>query len=189
MSETSWQPFGTRHVTDKSATPKKFVSQPHQTRITPPRDPAVSLARLFDLASRYLHTAGFAGGLYPAQWTTLRYLADAPELSRTAAHIARFQQIAIGPVSRTVRTLIAKGLVAKAGQGAHHRSELLALTRDGVKVLECDPLQPVIAILRSLPQGEDEKLAELLLKIIASLNSASETETMFIMRTREISNI
>lgn len=144
-----------------------------KAKTPPPRDPSASLAKLFELTSRSLHSAGFVKGLYPAQWTTMRYLADAPELSRTAAHVARFQQIAIGPVSRTIRTLIAKGLVAKAGQGAHHRSDLLALTPEGLKMLESDPLQPVITILRSLPEGEHEKLAELLLKIISSLNSPS----------------
>lgn len=158
-------------MTDKPVRRPKPAVRSRPAEKAPPRDPAVSLARLFDLTSRYLYTAGFAEGLYPAQWTTMRYLADASELSRTAAHIARFQQIAIGPVSRTVRTLIGKGLVAKAGKGAHHRSELLALTPDGLKMLENDPLQPVIAILRSLPQGEDEKIAELLLNIISALNS------------------
>jgi len=161
-------------VNDKSARPTKHAVRQHPAEKVPPRDPAVSLARLFDLTSRYLHSAGFAEGLYPAQWTTMRYLADAPELSRTAAHIARFQQIAIGPVTRTVRTLISKGLVTKAGQGAHHRSELLALTRDGLKMLEHDPLRPVIAILQTLPQGEDERIAEILLQIISSLNTTSK---------------
>ncbi len=146
------------------------------------RDPAVSLAKLFELTSRSIHSSGFVRGLYPAQWTTLRYLADAPEMSRTAAHVARFQQIAIGPVTRTIRTLIAKGLVAKAGQGAHHRSELLALTAEGVQMLANDPLQPVISVLRALPEGEHEKLAELLLKIIAGLNTASATTEEIILQ-------
>lgn len=159
---------------DKPAKRAKTVSQPQRTMAPPPRDSVVSLARLFELMSRSLHSAGFVNGLFPAQWTTLRYLADAPELSRTSAHVARFQQIAIGPVSRTVRTLIDKGLVAKAGQGAHHRSELLALTPDGLKMLENDPLRRVVTILRSLPEEEHERLAEILVNIISGLHSLRE---------------
>ncbi len=146
------------------------------------RDPAVSLAKTVRAHVALYSLLRLCQGTLPAQWTTLRYLADAPEMSRTAAHIARFQQIALGPVTRTIRTLIAKGLVAKAGQGAHHRSELLALTAKGVQMLANDPLQPIISVLRSLPEGEHEKLAELLLKIIACLNTASATTEDIVLR-------
>lgn len=119
-----------------------------------------------------VHSAGYVNGPFPAQWATLRYLADAPELARTAAHLARFQQIAIGPVSRTARTFIAKRLVTKTGQGTRHRSELLALTAEGVAMLAHDPLQRVAAILGTLPAEVHRQHAEILVKITASLHSA-----------------
>lgn len=157
---------------------KLASSTPNPRKGTPAavRDSATSLARLFELASRSLHSAGFANGLFPAQWTTLRYLANAPELARTAAHLARFQQMAIGPVSRTVRTLIAKGLVTKAGQGTHHRSELLALTAEGLKLLEHDPLRRVTATLKALPAEEHARLAEIMIRITASLHSTDAVD-------------
>jgi len=163
-------------MTAKEPRPARRPRRSRQATSDSPQDPVSSLARLFELASRSLHSAGFANGLFPAQWTTLRYLADAPELARTSAHLARFQQIAIGPVSRTVRTLIAKGLVTKAGQGTHHRSELLALTPDGMAMLAHDPLRRVAAILENLTAEEHRQLGEILVRITASLHSAEGDE-------------
>lgn len=130
---------------------------------------ATSLARLFELASRSLHSAGYAEDLFPAQWTTLRYIASAPELARTATDLARFQQIAIGPVTRTIRTLIAKGLLQKAGKGTHHRSELLALTPAGISLIQKDPLRQIDAVFLTLSQDERETIGTTLARITAIL--------------------
>lgn len=136
------------------------------------RPPLASpLSRLFELASRSLHSAGHSHGLFPAQWTTLRYLADAPASARTSSALARFQQMAIGPVTRTVRTLIAKHLVAKAGAGVHHRSELLELTPTGRDLLALDPLARLDDLFARLSLDEREKLAELFGRIVAALNN------------------
>ncbi len=130
-----------------------------------------ALTRLFELAARSLHSAGHSGGLYPAQWTALRYLAQARPTDRTSAALARFQQMAAGPVTRTVRTLIAKGLVAKAGSAGHHRSERLDVTGQGRSLLEQDPLLHVDAVLAKLPEPQAKALAGVLAQIAASLQA------------------
>lgn len=139
-------------------------------------DPALALTRLFELAARSLHSAGYSQGLFPAQWTTLRYLAYAPKMARTATDLARFQQIAIGPVTRTIRTLITKGLVAKAGTGPHHRSALLALTPEGVAMLAHDPLKRVNDIFRRLTPADRETVADMLGAIAFALHNGEATD-------------
>lgn len=137
--------------------------------MSPQPPTATALARLFELAARSLHSAGHAHGLYPAQWTALRYLAIAEPNDRTSSAIARFQQIAIGPVTRTVRTLIAKGFVVKAGQANHHRSERLDVTDAGYALLAKDPLKSIDGPLETLSPQDKAEFARLLGAIIANL--------------------
>jgi DNA-binding MarR family transcriptional regulator len=129
----------------------------------------IALSRLFELAARALHSAGHAQGLYPAQWTALRYLADAEPSARTSSALARFQQIAIGPVTRTVRTLIAKGYVVKAGPAGHHRSDRLDLTEAGYALLPLDPLRQIDTALEALTADQKVEVARLLNDIISRL--------------------
>ena len=133
-----------------------------------------ALARLFELAARSLHSAGHSDGLYPAQWTALRYLAAARPSERTAAALARFQQMAAGPVTRTVRTLLEKQLVAKAGSAGHHRSERLDVTAKGRELLRNDPLLRLDAVLSALPEAQSKALAAILAQTIASLRPEQE---------------
>ncbi len=133
-----------------------------------------AITRLFELAARSLHSAGFAGGLYPAQWTALRYLAQAAPAERTAAKLARFQQMAVGPVTRTVRTLIAKGLLIEAGSAGHHRSKRLDLTPEGITLLQDDPLLAVDAELSKLSTQEGRALSTILVRIISHLQASHD---------------
>lgn len=136
----------------------------------------LSLTRLFELSARSLHSAGHSHGLYPAQWSALRYLSSASANERTSSALARFQQLAVGPVTRTIRTLIAKGLVRKAGMGVHHRSELLEVTETGRQLLQQDPLQLVDRAMRELDQGEARQLAAILGQIITTLSHDTDED-------------
>lgn len=144
--------------------------------MSPQPPTATALARLFELAARSLHSAGHAHGLYPAQWTALRYLAIAEPNDRTSSAIARFQQIAIGPVTRTVRTLIAKGFVVKAGQANHHRSERLEITAAGYTLLAMDPLKHIDGPLETLSPEHKTEFARLLGEIVAKLQVHASNE-------------
>lgn len=142
----------------------KKSAEAEPTRLEP-------ITRLFELAGRALHSAGHSHGLYPAQWTALRYLATAAPEQRTSSALARFQQMAVGPITRSVRRLITKGLVVKAGSAGHHRSERLDLTPQGIALLREDPLLEVDGNLRSLSREEVVTLANLLGRIISTLHA------------------
>jgi len=130
-----------------------------------------AMTRLFELAARSLHSAGHADGLYPAQWTALRYLAAASPAERTASKLARFQQMAAGPVNRTVRTLVAKGLVVEAGMAGHHRSKQLDLTDEGRALIARDPLRAVDAEFADMPERDARIVAAALGRIISALHT------------------
>ena len=128
---------------------------------------ASALAERLELVARMLHSRGYAEDLYPAQWVALRYFARAPEQRRTASDLARFQGLANGPVSRTVRTLIGKGLLAKAEVQPRGRAEALDLTPAGRKMLETDPtleLETALAALSEADQDATARALELVLR-------------------------
>lgn len=123
---------------------------------------ASALAELLELVARMLHSRGYAEDLFPAQWMALRYFAKAPAGRRTASDLARFQGLANGPVSRTVRTLIQKGFIAKAEIQPRGRAEVLDLTAAGRKVLESDPTFELQNALADLDESDQEAMARAL---------------------------
>jgi DNA-binding MarR family transcriptional regulator len=129
-----------------------------------------ALAELLELTARILHSRGHAEDLFPAQWAALRYFSRAPINQRTASELARFQGLANGPVSRTVRTLVQKGLLAKAAEQPKGRAELLELTPAGRTMLERDPSRAVEAIISELGTSEQECFARSLELIVSRLS-------------------
>jgi DNA-binding MarR family transcriptional regulator len=118
-----------------------------------------------------LHSRGYAADLFPAQWAALRYFSRAPVNLRTASELARFQGLANGPVSRTVRTLVQKGLLAKAAEQPKGRAELLELTDAGRAMLEQDPTQAVEVAISELAPSEQDCFARSLELIVRRLSS------------------
>ncbi|MBP0438520.1 MarR family winged helix-turn-helix transcriptional regulator [Tianweitania sediminis] len=125
-----------------------------------------SLAERLELACRAMHSIGYAEGLYPAQWTALRYFARAEDGARTASSLARFQGLANGPVSRTVRTLIQKELVRKSDLQPLGRAEHLELTENGAAYLARDPLARVLVALDRLDESERRALSTALNSVL-----------------------
>ncbi len=56
----------------------------------------------------------------------------------------------LGPVARTVRTLVEKGLLTRVANPANRRADLLELTQEGHAVLEGDPRRSLVARLSVL---------------------------------------
>lgn len=129
---------------------------------------ATALAELLELVARMLHSRGYAEDLFPAQWMALRYFAKATPERRTASDLARFQGLANGPVSRTVRTLIQKGLLAKADVQPKGRAEVLELTEAGRRVLQSDPTLGLERTVASLDDADREAMARGLETILKS---------------------
>jgi DNA-binding MarR family transcriptional regulator len=119
-----------------------------------------ALASLHEQVARRIHSQGYAADLFPAQWAAIRYLDAAPPQFRTAIDLARFQGLASGAVARTVRTLISKGLLVKAGTIGRGRAEQLDLTDKGLELLAGDPLREVAQALEALSRNERESLAQ-----------------------------
>ncbi len=117
------------------------------------------LAELLEIASRILHSRGYRHDLYPAQWVALRFLSDGKPGRRTATDLARYQGLANGPVSRTVRTLIGKGLIRKSKEQPRGRAEWLELTEAGRALLADDPLEDVRKALSGLTGEQIEAMA------------------------------
>lgn len=118
-----------------------------------------ALASLLEQVARRIHSQGYAFDLFPAQWAALRYLETAPPHMRTSIDLARFQGLASGAVARTVRTLIGKGLLVKAGTIGRGRAEQLDLTDLGRRMLAGDPLHKIAKALIVLTTAERESLA------------------------------
>ena len=124
-----------------------------------------------------MHSLGYAQGLYPAQWTALRYFARAGTGMRTASELARFQGLATGPVSRTVRTLLQKKLIRKSDDQPIGRAEHLEVTAAGQAILASDPIRRITDVLDSLPAIEREALASALEVVIRAASSAWPAQT------------
>ena len=131
-----------------------------------------ALARLIEQTSRAIHSRGHSHGLFPAQWTALRYFAEAETALCNASALAAYQGMAFGPVSRTVRTLITKGFLRKAAKAKSGRFELVEVTPAGHALLANDPLAGVVEALDTLPLPTRQALALALEAIVFRLQGA-----------------
>jgi DNA-binding MarR family transcriptional regulator len=129
---------------------------------------ANALLELLELAGRSMHSIGYADGLYPAQWTALRYFSKASDGTRTASALARFQGFANGPVSRTVRTLISKGLLRKADNQPAGRAEHLEVTENARAILDHDPALAIAEAIARFSDEEKEALERALKEVISA---------------------
>lgn len=111
-----------------------------------------AIADMLELLARILHARGYQHGMFPAQWMALRYFSRARRDLCTASELARFQGMANGPVSRTVRTLVQKGLITKAKEQPRGKAEILELTSAGKALLKVDPVHEVELILAGLTE-------------------------------------
>ncbi len=129
------------------------------------------LAELLELTARMLHSRGYAEDLFPAQWAALRYFARTAPDRRTASDLARFQGLANGPVSRTVRTLLHKGMLAKSALRSGSRAVVMELTDTGRELMRCDPTIALEAAIGELDAWEQEAFVSALEVVLRRLSS------------------
>ncbi len=127
------------------------------------------LASVVENTSRLLHAAGHAEGLYPAQWVALRYFSEAPEAQRTASALARYQDLGLAPVARTVATLVDKGLALRRPNPRDGRADLIDLTPQGHAKLTLDPRQMLEQALSELAPEEVEAYARTATRLLQRL--------------------
>ncbi|MBF0560946.1 MAG: MarR family transcriptional regulator [Alphaproteobacteria bacterium] len=132
-------------------------------RVTPPPSVSASaVAELLEQVVRIAHGRAFAHGLNPAQWTALRYCAQANESSRTVSAFARYHATSRGTASQTISALVRKGYLTRVpgpGRGASHR---LSVTLEGTRLLVSDPVNQLITGIQALPEEKGYLLAETL---------------------------
>lgn len=131
---------------------------------------ATTLVDLLELIARMLHARGYQHEMFPAQWVALRYFSKARRDLCTASELARFQGMANGPVSRTVRTLLHKGLLAKSKDQPRGKAEILELTTSGRALLKFDPSRELESILSGLGDEARTLLGETLELLIHRLS-------------------
>ncbi len=133
------------------------------------------IAALIQRSARLIHSLGFAEGLYPAQWVALRYFSEASPMNCTAADLAHLQAMDIGPVARTVRTMIAKGLVNRVGRATGRSANLIAVTPNGQEMLRYDPRIAVGSIIGTMTAEQRMALATALQVLIPILYAQRPT--------------
>ena len=112
-----------------------------------PDDTTALLERL----ARMLQIDGHSGGLKPAQWEALRYLARANRFSRTPGALASYLGSTKGTVSQTLMALERGGLVVKGTNPGDGRSVRVDLTPEALGRLADDPIELLHRAVLGLP--------------------------------------
>jgi DNA-binding MarR family transcriptional regulator len=127
---------------------------------------ALEAARLLDRLQRLARAGELAGGLNPAQWDALRYLARANRFSRTPAALADYLASTRGTISRTLASLEDKGYVRRAESDRDGRSVEFLLTKKAADALRRDPLLAVAADIEKATGRALADIVESLRKIL-----------------------
>ena len=118
------------------------------------RKSADTLAALLAHIGRAGDRAALSDGLTSAQWSALRYFAEANAISRTVSALARFCATTRGPASKTVKALIDSGHLARRRSPEDGRSSRIDLTAKGRDVIARDPFNGLVAAIARLPDAE-----------------------------------
>ncbi|MGB8313215.1 MAG: MarR family transcriptional regulator [Aestuariivirga sp.] len=110
--------------------------------------------------TRLMRAGEHEGGLNPAQWEALRYLARANRFSNSPIALTRFLGSTKGTISQTIKALERKGFIAKSPRENEGRSICLTLTEKGIGVLTKDPLTELSNSLDELGGKTRRRLAK-----------------------------
>lgn len=130
---------------------------------------ALEAAHLIDRLDRLTRSGASVGGLNPAQWEALRYLARANRFSRTPAALADYLGSTRGTVSQTLIALEQKGFVGRMQSTRDKRSIDLELTSQAEAALRDDPLN---ALARDLAASAGADVDGIVTTLRAALHRA-----------------
>lgn len=122
---------------------------------------ARAIAELIEQLSRSVSTDSFSSQMNHAQWTALRYLAQANESARQIGAFATFHMTTPSSASQTISSLVDKGMVVKR-TAADARRRTLNLTAKGRRMLERDPILGLVERILNLSDASLFELAEIL---------------------------
>ncbi len=113
--------------------------------------------------------------LTSAQWTCLRFFARANASTRTPSAFASFQVTTRGTASQIIKTLEARGLLARHKSSTDGRSVRFDLTRAGHSLLHKDPLGDLNGLLGALDGAERAAFLTTLSRLSSSLADLKNT--------------
>ncbi|MEK9708000.1 MAG: MarR family transcriptional regulator [Alphaproteobacteria bacterium] len=130
-----------------------------------------TLTRLLDRIGRILRGLQYSHGLNPAQWDSLRFLAQANRFSRTPGALAVFLRTTKGTASQTLNALEKKGYLKRVPDSKDKRVRHIELTEAGVAALADDPLISLDLAISQLPDEVIDAMAEGLRQLCANMQS------------------
>ena len=130
---------------------------------------AGGVAQILVQLSRRVLERRDAEDLHAAQWSALRYYARAGRRSANVMGLATYLGNTTGSASRTVRSLVERGLIARTPLREDARSTYLALTPAGEATLANDPLNEVTDAIASLSAADLDRLGDALDAVSQSL--------------------
>ena len=130
-----------------------------------------SLSRLLDRIGRMARGLQYCHGLNPAQWDSLRFLAQANRFSRTPGALAVFLGTTKGTASQTLNALEKKGYLTRVPDPDDKRVRHIAITPEGEALLTEDPLNCLDLAIDRLPGEMIDTMAQGLTELCTTLQA------------------
>ena len=121
---------------------------------------AADIIQPLERLTRLMRAGEHEGGLNPAQWEALRYLARANRFSDSPGALTRFLGSTKGTVSQTLKSLERKGMIVKSRRVNEKRSVCLELTDSARDTLRTDPLKAFTKSVDDLNGKTKRRLAK-----------------------------
>lgn len=130
-----------------------------------------SLSRLLDRIGRMARGLQYCHGLNPAQWDSLRFLAQANRFSRTPGALAVFLGTTKGTASQTLNALEKKGYLTRVTDPEDKRVRHIELTAEGESLLAEDPLNCLDLAIERLPAEVVDTMAQGLIALCSNMQA------------------
>ena len=148
------------------------ASFPRASTMSDNQRPLASAQAIAEVMAQIGHIAeslGYSQGLKPAQWTALRYFANANDSRRTVSAFADFHATTRGAASQMVEVLVKKGYLERVPVPGDRRTVRIEPTPAALDILKSDPVEEVTRVIAQLSAEEQFRLAESLTKIMRGL--------------------
>lgn len=130
-----------------------------------------SLSRLLDRIGRMARGLQYCHGLNPAQWDSLRFVAQANRFSRTPGALAIFLGTTKGTASQTLNALEKKGYLTRVPDPDDKRVRHIELTSAGAELLAEDPLNCLDVAIERLPSAVIDTMAQGLSELCSNMQA------------------
>jgi len=130
-----------------------------------------SLSRLLDRIGRMARGVQYCHGLNPAQWDSLRFVAQANRFSQTPGALAVFLGTTKGTASQTLNALEKKGYLKRVPDPDDKRVRHIEITDEGQALLAEDPLNFLDLAIERLPDEVVDTMKQGLNALCANMQS------------------